>query len=388
MVGLLARRLRLPYTVGLLVAGLIIAVLRKDAGVVLTSELLFNVLLPPLLFEASLYIHWRELKKDIGPVGVLATAGVIIAAAVVGISMRFALGWPWTSAILFGVIISATDPVAVIMTFKDIGATGRLRLLVESESLLNDGVAATLFGVAVLVASGAHIGAPAIAGQLAWSIIGGVTAGLLCGAAAALLIGRTEEHLIETTFTAVAAYGSFMLAERLQCSPVLATVAAGMYMGNAGMFRSNDKRVLSDRGIDVVVAFWDVVAFLINSLIFLLMGITAVQTVLPQIGPDTARIVFLAIAAAVAGRALTVYPLSMLFARGPERIERAHQHVLFWGGLRGALALALTFSLPESLPYRLQITQATFGVVAFSILVQGSTITALLRCLDILPKKG
>jgi CPA1 family monovalent cation:H+ antiporter len=372
----------------LLVAGLAIAMARLDTGILLTRDLLFNVLLPPLLFEAALYIPWREMVRERGPVGLLSSVGVLIATAVVAAAMHGFLHWPAISAIIFGVIVAATDPVAVIMTFKDAGLHGRLKLIVEAESLLNDGVAATLFGVAILFVSGHPVTGATAARELLWSIAGGIGAGLACAGGAILLVGRTDEHLIETTFTAVAAYGSFILADHMGCSGVLATVAAGMLMGNAGVLRQESGRVLSSRGRDVVIAFWDVAAFLVNSLIFILMGFATVRTILPHLGVGTARLVLMAIVFSLAGRALTVYPLSLLFARTPLRLDLPCQHVLFWGGLRGALALALTLSLPETTPYREQITQATFGVVTFSVLVQGATITPLMKLLRVLPAKG
>ncbi len=361
---------------------------RLDTGILLTRDLLFNVLLPPLLFEAALYIPWREMVRERGPVGLLSSVGVLIATAVVAAAMHGFLHWPAISAIIFGVIVAATDPVAVIMTFKDAGLHGRLKLIVEAESLLNDGVAATLFGVAILFVSGHPVTGATAARELLWSIAGGIGAGLACAGGAILLVGRTDEHLIETTFTAVAAYGSFILADHMGCSGVLATVAAGMLMGNAGVLRQESGRVLSSRGRDVVIAFWDVAAFLVNSLIFILMGFATVRTILPHLGVGTARLVLMAIVFSLAGRALTVYPLSLLFARTPLRLDLPCQHVLFWGGLRGALALALTLSLPETTPYREQITQATFGVVTFSVLVQGATITPLMKLLRVLPAKG
>jgi CPA1 family monovalent cation:H+ antiporter len=143
LVAMLARRLSLPYTVGLVVTGIGLAVTRLETGAMLTHDFIFDVILPPLLFEAAINIHWRPLSRDMLPVLTLSTLGVIVSAAFVAAGMAF-LPWPAMPALVFGVLIAATDPVAVIALFNDIGVTGRLRLLVESESLFNDGVAAVL----------------------------------------------------------------------------------------------------------------------------------------------------------------------------------------------------------------------------------------------------
>ncbi|HWU55251.1 MAG TPA: cation:proton antiporter, partial [Rhizomicrobium sp.] len=147
LVALLARRLGLPYTVGLVATGIGLAPFSAQLAPVLSHDLIYLVILPPLLFEAAISIHWTELRRDLVPVLVLSTVGVAISAAVTAAGMWQILGWPLASALLFGVLIAATDPVAVIALFKDLGVKGRLRLLVESESLFNDGVAAVLFAL-------------------------------------------------------------------------------------------------------------------------------------------------------------------------------------------------------------------------------------------------
>jgi len=149
LVAIAARRLSLPYTAGLVIAGVALALAHVQTGIRLTHDIIFEAILPPLLFEAAINIRWHELRRDLLPVLVLSIFGVAISAAVVCTGMVWLLTWPTTSALVFGVLIAATDPVAVIAMFKDVGLTGRLRLLVESESLFNDGVAAVLFGLAL-----------------------------------------------------------------------------------------------------------------------------------------------------------------------------------------------------------------------------------------------
>jgi len=152
---MLTRRLRLPYSVGLVAAGIILAILPFAPKVSLTKDLIFTALLPPLLFEATLYINWEQLRQDFSIVVVLATFGVLLAACVTATGMQNYLAhWQWLSALVFGILIAATDPVSVIATFKEAKAHGRLLVLIEAESLLNDGTAAVAFGVVVALVSG------------------------------------------------------------------------------------------------------------------------------------------------------------------------------------------------------------------------------------------
>ena len=210
----------------------------------------------------------RDLRKDLSVVLVLATLGVLISTGVTAAGIHLLLQWPWQSALLLGVLLAATDPVSVIATFKEAGVSGRLRLVVESESLLNDGTAAVLFTLAMTLACGESV----TPGNALWKFgviaIGGILCGLLVGRGALLLVGRTEDPLVEISFTTVAAYGSFLLAEHFHLSGVLATLTAGLLLGNLG-----PQGILTERGQRAVVFFWDYIAFVANSLIFLLMGI-------------------------------------------------------------------------------------------------------------------
>ena len=383
LVAILARRLSLPYTVGLVVTGIGLAVARLDTGAMLTHDFILDVILPPLLYEAAINIHWRSLRRDILPVLTLSTAGVIVSAAFVAAGMKFLLSWPVTPSLVFGVLIAATDPVAVIALFKDIGVTGRLRLLVESESLFNDGVAAVLFGLMLTWAElpqGASLSGIMIARTLAIVAGGGVLVGIACGMAAIAVAWRTSDHLVETALTAVAAYGSFLLAESFHVSGVLATVAAGLLMGNLGVLVDDGKRAaLSSQGREFVLAFWEFAAFIANSLVFLLIGLRVAGIAFA--GGDWA-VVPVAIALVVAGRALTVYPLCLPFAWSRWAVSMKDQHILWWGGLRGALALALVLALPVSMPFNNEILIATFGVVTFSVVVQGLTMPMLIKRLS------
>jgi monovalent cation:H+ antiporter, CPA1 family len=370
LVAMLTRRLHLPYTVGLVLAGMALYFSHVHIKWHLTKDLIFSVFLPPLVFEAALFIHWRDFKKELPVVTLLATAGVVLAAAVTAVGMHYALSWDWGSAIVFGVLIAATDPVSVIATFKESKAHGRLRMLIESESLLNDGTAAVAFVAVLGVLAGGHETVLSITGALFVTIIGGVLIGGIIASLFMLLAGRTPDYLVEITFTTLVAYGSFFVAEHFGCSGVLAALTAGLVVGN---FRSSGS--ISAAGRHALGPFWEYVAFVANSLVFLLIGAQEAQQHFTGLWVP----VLFAIALVTLGRAAAVYPLCAVFAGSRFKVNMRHQHVLFWGGLRGALALALSLSLPEDFPRRDVIVVITFAVVAFSVFAQGLTITPLLR---------
>ncbi|MBZ5728063.1 MAG: sodium:proton antiporter [Acidobacteriia bacterium] len=380
VVAMLTRRLRLPYSAGLVAAGLGLGLaLRPFApAITLTKDLIFTALLPPLIFEAAFSLPWKKLREDLRVILVLASAGVLLSAAVTTLGMHYLARWEWLSAALFGVLIAATDPVSVIATFREAGARGRLLLLVEAESLFNDGTAAVAFGVVVAWAAGRGLPALQVAPIAILMIGGGVMCGALVAGSVLVLAGHTQDHLVEITFTTVAAYGSFLLAEHFNFSGVLATLTAGLMLG------SGSSGVISERGRDAVEAFWEYAAFVANSLVFLLIGIHGAR--------QNLLVVWLAAIAAILlvtlGRAVAIYPCCLLFSRSARRVPMAHQHVLFWGGLRGALALALALGLPPQVAGREQIITVSFAVVAFSIFVQGLSMKPLLRRLGEVGETG
>ena len=377
IVAITARRLKIPYTIGLMLTGIVLAVSPFPSDdIEITKDLIFTIFLPPLIYEAAIYIKWQELRRDLPVILTLATVGVLISAAVTALGMHYLAKWGWQSAILFGVLIAATDPVSVIATFKEAGVHGRLRLLVEAESLFNDSAVAVAFTIALAFAIGGSFTVLGILQTLVVTIAGGILCGALVAGGVLLLAGRTNDHLIEITLTTVAAYGSFLLAEHFHLSGVLASLVAGLLTGNIGSVGS-----FSDKGRESVVSFWEFIAFIVNSLIFMLIGIRAAyQDFTNLLLPITIAIVTMFV-----GRALAIYPLSALFSRSALQISFNHQHILFWGGLRGALALALALGLPPELLERGAIIAVAFAVVAYSIFVQGLTMVPLLRKLKAIP---
>ena len=329
--------------------------------------------MPPLIFEAALQIRWPPFRRDLPAILLLAFVGVAVSAVIVAAGMHFLIGWGWLGAAMFGVLIAATDPVSVIAAFKEMKVEPRLSLLVEAESLLNDGAAAVGFTVLLVVAGGGVVEPTTVAGLLLWKVFGGVLIGGTVAGGLLLVAGRAEDHFVEITLTTVAAYGAFILAEHLEASGVLATLAAGMVIGNSW------RGYITPVGHDHLVSFWRYVAFLANSFVFILIGLHEAD----QLFSLLTWTAFLAIVLVLIGRAAAVYPLCPILGWTRFAVSWRYQHVLVWGGLRGALGLVLALTVPESVPERRDIILAAFAVVAFSIFVQGLTMPPLISRLGL-----
>jgi CPA1 family monovalent cation:H+ antiporter len=379
LIAMISRKLGLPYSAGLVAAGLLIALIPNAPQFPLSRALIFNIFLPPLVFEAALQLRWKQFRRELPVTLTLALFGVALAAGLVSAGLHFWLDWSWIGATLFAVLIAATDPVAVIAAFKEMDADKRLCMVIESESLLNDGVVAVAFAVLIGLAAGGPAGISNIVPSFLWTFLGGALIGGGVSAVILLLAGRTNDHLVEITLTTLAAYGSFLIAERAHASGVLASLTAGLLIGNLGA-----KSAISETGRPHVLAAWEFFAFLANSFVFLLIGIQLVGISITRLGWVTAAI---AIALVLVGRALAVYPIATLFRPTRLQVPLAFQHVLFWGGLRGALALALALAVPPSVPERSSIILTAFAVVAFSIFVQGLTMPWLVQRLGLTRSK-
>jgi CPA1 family monovalent cation:H+ antiporter len=375
LIAMLTRRLGLPYIVGLVVAGFLIALLPNSPDVPLSRELIFDVLLPPLVFEAALQLDWRRFRNELPLTLTLAFAGVAIAAIVVAAGMHWLIGWSWIGAALFGVLIAATDPVSVIASFRELGAEPRVSMVVESESLLNDGVAAVGFVILSAIAAGGSPSPASVVPAFLWTLGGGVGIGLLVSALILMMVGRTEDPLVEITLTTIAAYSSFLIAEYVHASGIISALTAGLMLGSIGW-----SRFVSEEGRARLDSAWEYFAFLANSFVFILIGMNVANQPLRALGSVSAGAAILLV---LAGRVLSIYPLSALFQRSRWRLPVTYQHTLFWGGLRGALALALALAVPATVPERNVIIVTAFVVVAFSILVQGLTMPWLIRRFDL-----
>jgi CPA1 family monovalent cation:H+ antiporter len=306
----------------------------------------------------------------------LAVPGVLLSTLVVGLLVSAGVHLPLTTGLVFGALISATDPVAVVALFRKLGAPKRLTVLVEGESLFNDGTAIVVFHLALVAALSAGAGgfslAHAFVDFVRVSAVG-LAVGIGLGFVAARVIARIDDYLIETTLTTVLAFGSYLVAERLQASGVLAVVAAGIICGNYG------PRGMSPRTRIVLFNFWEYLAFVANSLVFLMIGL---DVNVPQIAARAGPIA-VGVGAVLASRALVAYGIGALVSRHRHTVPRPYRHVLFWGGLRGAVGLALVLSLPGNFPDRETLRVMTYGVVLFTLLAQGTTMSLLLSRLGL-----
>ena len=373
VVAIIARPLRLPYTVALVIAGLVVGALATAFGLAaieVTPELVLIVLLPGLVFEAAYRLRLDELRRWLGGLVLLAVPGVLISAAVVAIVLHVMTGLRPDLAFLVGAMVSATDPAAVVATFKPLRVPPALATMVDGESLLNDGTGLVLFAIAVqavVLPPGPLEATIGFVGTVALS----VAIGLVTGWLATRLIGLLDDHLLELTISVVLAYGSYLLADQFHLSGVISTVVAAIILGNFGPGRS-----MTETGADAIDTVWEFLAFLLTAVVFLLIGLAIPPAgLLASLGHIAWAIVGILIGRAVVvylllGGASRLAPLPGLAARVPAD----WLHVLFWGGLRGAVAVAMALALPADMPQRALLQEITFGVVLFTLLVQGTTI--------------
>jgi CPA1 family monovalent cation:H+ antiporter len=388
IVGVSARKLRLPYTVGLVLVGTVFLLsasyLRAFESVpflatllglldevveledAVTREVILGLLVPPLIFEAAFHLRYKDLRRDLGSILLFAVPGVIITTLLVGWAITLGTQIPFATAAVFGALIAATDPVAVVALFRTMGVPKRLQVLMEGESLLNDGTAIVLFGLTFALArGGGTFNFPNAVLDFVIVAGGGLIIGLGLGWIISQIIHRLDDYLIETALTFILAYGAYFIAENIHVSGVLAVVAAGMVNGNIG------PRAMSPTTRIVVANFWEFTAFIANSLVFLLIGLVVDPLILIQNWAP----ILIAIVAVLAARAIVIFGFSALTQEIPFR----WQIILHWGGLRGAISLALALGLGANS----QLRALAYGVVFFTLLIQGTTMGSLVRWLGL-----
>jgi CPA1 family monovalent cation:H+ antiporter len=375
LIAFVAGRLRLQYTVVMVVVGLAVSAVPLTGNAIeVAPEIAVTLLLPGLVFEAAYRLDGNELRRSFGGVALLAVPGVLVTAAVVALVLNLATGLSLQSSFLVGAIVSATDPVAVVATMRQLRAPSRLVTLIDAESLFNDGTAVLVYAIALGALSG---DASLTAGALSFVVgIGAsVAIGAVFGYVTAWMAGRTEDYLIELTLTLLAAYGTYLAADVVHQSGIIAVVVAGIVIGT---FRH--ETLFTARAREAIDTVWEFLAFVLTGVAFLLIGIAISLDVLP----DAATYIAWGVAAVLAGRAIVIYGLlggSSVIAHRlglAPAIPMGWLHVINWTGLRGAVAMALVLSLPSDLPDRLLLQGTTFGIVLFTVLVQGTTAARVL----------
>jgi CPA1 family monovalent cation:H+ antiporter len=364
-VALIARRLRIPYIAGLVLAGLAITELLPHR-IRLDSSLIFNLFLPILLFESALNTDISRLRSTIKPIALLAGPGVLLCAGITSVLLKLGLGLDWIPAALVGVILSITDTALVIAVFKEISAVPhRLVTLVEGESLLNDDVALVLFSLILTAYSTGSLSPLHVVQEFLFVIIGGALVGAALGYLSIGLLSQADDPLGGILLTVAVALGAFQAGEFLHVSGVVAVVVAGLIVGNF-----EHSQVTSASTQVTLFSFWEYAGFGVNTFIFLLIGLEIKITTLWQTLPA----ILLAFIAYQVGRALTVYPLLALVPFFDRPIPMRWRHVLFVGNIKGSLSTALALSLPAMLPGREQLIAIILGIVLLSLVGQGLTL--------------
>jgi CPA1 family monovalent cation:H+ antiporter len=356
LIAILAERVRVPAAVALVAIG---ALFQIPPPFAFGDTLLF-VFLPPLIFEAAWNLDLDALRRTAGRIALLAVPGTLVTAFVVAGGVTLAQALPFGPALLFGAIVAATDPVAVVAAFRRVRVPADLRTLVEGESLSNDGIALILFAFALPFAAGepSSIGADALFGVL--EVVGGTLVGALCGVLCAGVLRATDAAEYEATVTIVLAYGAYMGATALHCSGIFATAAGAIAL--RAMVARMPRAITNADDVDRI---WSALAFIANAFVFIATGLV----IRPDRIAHEPALVVVAIVTVVLARVL----LSLVATR-----KRAEQITVFLAGMRGALPLALALSLPDTAPFRPQIIDGAFAVVLFTVIVQGAPLELVL----------
>jgi len=368
----------IPPSVAFVLIGLGLSTLGAGLTLPVPPRVFLAIALPGLVFEAAFRTRLEVLRPTAAAVLLLAVPGVVLVATIVAAVLSWATGLASGPAFVVGAMVAATDPAAVLATFRRIPVPERLATTVEMESLVNDGTGIVLFGLALDMLAGGGTAGGAVAAFL-WSVLGGGAIGAIAGWAAGRLVRQIHDRPTQLTLTVALAYGSYLAADLVGASGVIATLAA------ATVFGAGARHALPDRAIGGIDRVWDALALVISAAVFVLIGLLiSPQALVHALGP-----IAWGILAVLVARAIVVYGLlggtsrAVAGVRGragdAQPIPAAWLHVLFWAALRGAVSVALALSLPADLPDRDLLQAITFGIVLFTILVQGTTAARVVR---------
>ena len=392
-IQIFSKRTTFPFTVALLIAGFIAQVFVYSFGLHtefhLDPQTIYYLILPILLFEAAMHINIHQFRIQFLTISFISTFGLLVSMGVIAVGLTLLIGMPFEVALLFGALISATDPIAVLSLFKTLGAPKRLSLIADGESMFNDAtaviaykiVAGFIFATTVTNSSGQIFTS---LGNFAYMFFGSIIFGIVLGYFSSLITRRiNNDHLVETTITIALALGSFIVADHyFGMSGVITTVMAGVAFGNLG-------KTNISRGVrSFVNEAWEYLAFLSISLVFFF---AAYQLNIVEVLSYGKNIVWVILMVLIA-RAFSVYfsfgiSNKLPFFKNEPNIPLSWQHILNWGGLRGVIPLVLAYSLPDDFIYKNEIIAYTLATFIFTLLVNGLTIRWLLVKLKLhLPK--
>ena len=384
---LLSYTLNVPYPIFLVLGGLALGFVPGIPKLELEPELVLLIFLPPLLYSAAFFSSLRELQANLRPIGLLSIGLVVLTMVVVAGVAHWAVGLSWPVAFVLGAIISPTDPVAATATAERLGVPRRIVTVLEGESLINDGTGLVLYRTALGVAMGEAFSFLDVGVRFVGNVVGGIAIGLAVGVLIAALRRRIKEPLVEITITLFTPYAAYLPAEELGASGVLAAVTAGIYLGwHAPRLTSPSTRLQS-------FSVWNVLTFLLNSILFILMGLQ-LPAILeePPGGPVTtlALDAVLVCLAAIVIRFAWVFPVTYIPRKFSRRLRQQDPSppwqnvtVIAYAGMRGAVSLAAALALPFALPDRDLVIFLTFSVIFVTLVVQGLTLPPLIRWLDL-----
>jgi Na+/H+ antiporter len=394
--SILLKKLRFPYTIGLVIIGFFAGILIRQTGfdplrdVMLTPEIILYLILPTLIYDAAINMDLKALRMNIVPILLLAIFGLLISLGIIGgllsVFSVFSIG----AAFLFGALISATDPVAVIGLFNEVGAPRRLGTLLDGESIFNDATAIVLFSIISLTIARESVSTgELIAGSMlnfVRVLFGGLIIGVVVGGIGSLLTRMQKDHsILQIVISLIMAYVSFIAAEMLSVSGVMSTLAAGITVSLFGT------TILENRTRFFLEHFWEFFSFVANSFVFLLLGLTEAGSFSNwDVILQSLMILLIVIPVVSLARGVAIAILIPLYNRftSGEKISPAYQFVLFWGGLRGAVPVALVLAISPDFPGRDLIVNVTFGYILFTLLVQGTTVKTVMNLLKIHSEKG